>query len=182
MVQLPSPPRAASTRRIRRRAAALLAEKAPRYTVRASPRLTAGVEGGASHPDRGPHRTGNPRSEIGLALSRHDATDVVRPGRPQRGDRLRHVTRREHRMAINPNDDLVLSRCQRPVQSCRDVAARIVDDDDPRILFGQAFGNAAGSVAARADCHNDLQLAPGSPASGRVPRPPRGAASSRTVM
>src|SRR5690606_6719620 len=121
--------------------------------------LAAGVEPGVADAELGRHRAGHGLLERGDALGRHDPADVVGAGLLHRLDRGPDVVGRQQRVAVHPDDDRVLGRLDRDVETLRGAPGRVRDDQDARVLGGELAGDLLGAVAAGADGEHEFQLA-----------------------
>src|SRR5712672_722693 len=92
-------------------------------------------------------RTGGQRdgsAKNTLADGRHLAPDIVRAGLLQSLDTLAAIVRRNHRMAIDADNDSTPGHAQRGIQSRRDDPSRVINQAEVWMLLCQGFNDLSG--------------------------------------
>ncbi|GMA22325.1 hypothetical protein GCM10025864_00840 [Luteimicrobium album] len=126
--------------------------------------LAARVERGRADARRVRHRPGDGALERGAADGDHHPADDVRARPFHDPHRLPHVADGEHRVAVEPDDDVgVVGRGHRRDPLDREVepfaagARRVVDDVDARVARSELVGDLAGPVVRRPDREDDVE-------------------------
>ena len=134
---------------------------------------------GLPDPDRARHGGSHRALEVGHALGRHQAADVVGAGPLQGLHGHADVVGGHQRVPVEPDDDLVAGGRERQVEARAGGPGRVVDQPDPVVGRGQPARDLVGAVPGRPQREDHLERAGVVLRRARSPLPTAGAPPRR---